>query len=115
MRLICGRQEKDGAITCGHEKSPPPSCRSRNGAQKLVQKSPGLIYRAQNIIRKHGLNENTSLENFTWAQNGAGAHSQKAAKHVTDRLVAADKAGGKQRVLDELTLLRRDLTDGNFY
>lgn len=52
---------------------------------------------------------NESPENFTWAQNGAGVHTQEAAAKVAARLWAADAAGGKQGVLDELNAIKTEL------
>lgn len=51
------------------------------------------ILDSQAIMSKHGIDINTDPRNFTWAQNGGGAHTAKAAKHVADILKEADKLG----------------------
>jgi RHS repeat-associated protein len=82
------------------------------------QANRNLILDAQKIIQEHKLNENTSPENFTWAENGCGAHTIAAAKNVHDRLKLANvgkKKIRKQRVLKELKALRKDLSMGNFF
>ncbi|POZ55846.1 putative deoxyribonuclease RhsC [Lysinibacillus sphaericus] len=69
---------------------------------------------SQDIIKKHGIGLNDDLRNFTWAQNGGGAHTKKAAKFVHDTLVEANKEG-KEAVEEALKLLGKNAKRGKFF
>ena len=106
------------------EMGPPPPGMQKPHRHHIVREmapkgwSPAnrsLILDSQAILHKYNIDENTSKENFTWATNGCGAHTIKAAKHVHDRLVKADNLGGKQGVIDELASLKIDLSKGKFF
>jgi len=75
----------------------------------------GTIYHAQNILKKHDIDINKDLRNFTWAENGGGAHSKCAAAHVRDVLAKADKTGGKPEVEKALKRLTGEMRGGKFY
>jgi hypothetical protein len=74
----------------------------------------GPIHHVQNLAKKFGIDVNKSLKNFTWAQNGAGAHSRQAAAYVRDVLVPASKQGAAafDRALSELG---RRMSRGEFF
>lgn len=69
------------------------------------------ILDAQKIMRKHRIDINRSLHNFTWARNGGRTHSVSSARQVFERLKLAD-AGGRKAVVAELKLLGEDFTQG---
>jgi len=54
------------------------------------------------------------IRNFTWAQNGGGAHTKKAAKYVHDTLVKANK-DGKPAVEAALKKLGEEAKKGHFF
>ena len=83
------------------------------------QADRNVILDAQKIIHQHGLDENTSPQNFAWAENGCGAHTKAAAKNVHDRLKKANKGKTKalrrKKVLSELAALRREFSLSKFF
>ncbi len=50
------------------------------------KKYQDYITKSQDIIKKEGIGLNDDIRNFTRAENGAGAHTKKAAKHVYEQL-----------------------------
>ena len=74
----------------------------------------GPIHHAQNLAKKFGMDVNKSLKNFTWAQNGGGAHTKQAAAHVRNVLVPAAKQGAAafEKALAELG---KQMSDGKFF
>ena len=74
----------------------------------------GPIHHAQNLAKKFGIDVNKSLKNFTWAQNGGGAHTKQAAAHVRDVLVPAAKQG-KVAFEKALSELGKQMRDGEFF
>ena len=74
----------------------------------------GPIHHAQNLAKKFGIDVNKSLKNFTWAQNGGGAHTKQAAAHVRDVLVPAAKQG-KAAFERALADLGKKMSRGEFF
>jgi len=70
---------------------------------------------AQAIMKKYGIDINTDPRNFTWAQNGNGAHTVAAAKNVAATLKAADKNNGLAGVEKALRDLGDEMTRGKFF
>jgi RHS repeat-associated protein len=74
----------------------------------------GPIYHVQNLAKKFGIDINRDPRNFTWAQNGGGAHTQRAAAAVRDRLVPAARQG-LAAFEAELAKLRIEMSQGKFW
>ena len=68
----------------------------------------------QAILKKYKININTNPANFTWAQNGGGAHTQKAAINVANKLNLAN-AGGKSAVKVALKELGVEMSRNHFF
>ncbi len=78
------------------------------------KKDRGAIHHVQNLAKKFGMDVNRDPRNFVWAQNGGGAHTQKTAQSIRDRLSQAAKTGGKEGFFRELERLGKDATIGIF-
>ncbi len=65
---------------------------------------------AQDILKKHGIDLNKSIENFTWAENQG--HSQAYAKEVLIRLQRGDRIG-REGGVGELLEIRKVLSGGH--
>jgi RHS repeat-associated protein len=78
----------------------------------------GAIHHVQNLARKYGIDFNRDPRNFTWAQNGGGAHSRATAHYVRNQLAAADRAatqaGNPQIFFDRVAQIGRDASNGIF-
>lgn len=74
-----------------------------------------LVTDSQAILKKHGIGLNDDLRNFTWAQNGGGAHTIAAAKHTHSVLLKADQAGGLSAVETALKSLATNASKGIFF
>ena len=77
------------------------------------QENRDYILNAQAIMKKHKIDLNTDLRNFTWAENGRGTHSVASARKVYERLREAD-GGGRKAVIKELAELGKEFTAGDF-
>ena len=68
------------------------------------QENRDYILNAQAIMKKHKIDLNTDLRNFTWAENGRGTHSVASARKVYERLQEVDAKGtpAVERALAEL-------------
>jgi RHS repeat-associated protein len=73
------------------------------------------ILDAQAVMTKYGIDINTDPRNFTWAQNGNGAHTYKAAERVAINLKHADQRGGLPAVERALQELADDMFKGIFF
>jgi RHS repeat-associated protein len=78
----------------------------------------GAVHHVQNLARKYGIDVNRDPRNFTWAQNGGGAHTQRTAQYIRNQLAAADKAatqaGNPQIFFDKMAQIGRDASNGIF-
>ncbi|WP_447887116.1 hypothetical protein [Serratia fonticola] len=74
-----------------------------------------LITDVQDVLKKHGIDINTDPRNFTWAQNGGGAHTIKAARYTRDVVVGADARGGKPAVELAMKELAEAMSNGRFF
>jgi RHS repeat-associated protein len=74
----------------------------------------GAIHHVQNLAKKFGIDINRDPRNFTWAQNGGGAHTTRAAAAVRDRLVPAARQG-LAAFEAELAKLRIEMSQGKFW
>jgi RHS repeat-associated protein len=72
------------------------------------------ILEAQALAKKYGIDVNADPRNFTWAENGNGAHTQKAAKHVITVLKAADQKG-EAAFMRALQTLGTQMRNGQFF
>ncbi|MGL4234036.1 MAG: RHS repeat-associated core domain-containing protein, partial [Casimicrobium sp.] len=91
----------------------------REMAPKNWSKSArGAIHHVQNLARKYGIDVNRDPRNFTWAQNGGGAHTRATAQYIRTQLAAADKAatqaGNPQIFFDKMAQIGRDASNGIF-
>ncbi|MEE3664804.1 hypothetical protein V2I52_23285 [Brenneria sp. g21c3] len=77
-------------------------------------KNRKLITDVQYVLKKYGIDINTDPRNFTWAQNGGGAHTIKAARHVWNKVMAA-APHGKSAVEETLSKLGREMSRGIFF
>ena len=69
-----------------------------HGIREMAQKNwsaanRALILDVQKMARKYRIDINKSPLNFVWAENGSGAHTIAAARHVFTKLSAADQLG----------------------
>jgi RHS repeat-associated protein len=105
---FCGMTAQDKALKGAH----PPGMRLPHlhhiiremAPEKWAAAARQHILDVQQLAKKYGLDINTDPRNFTWATNGDGAHTQKAAEYVAKHLKAADLVSESEffRVLDSL-------------
>ncbi|WP_420834435.1 RHS repeat domain-containing protein [Flavobacterium branchiophilum] len=81
------------------EKAPP----------KWSKEYKDYVTKSQDIIKKEGIGVNDDIRNFTRAQNGGGAHTQKAAKYVYEQLSKSEN------ITETLKDLATQMNKGIFY
>lgn len=85
-----------------------------NAPSNWSKKNRDYILQAQDILKYYCIDLNTDLRNFTWARNGGGAHTIKAAQHVHEKIITAAPQG-KDAVEEALNDLGKEMIKGKFY
>ncbi len=85
-----------------------------NTPSNWSKKNRDYILQAQDVLKYYGINLNTDLRNFTWARNGGGAHTIKAAQHIHEKIITAAPQG-KNAVKEALNDLGKEMIKGKFY
>lgn len=116
--------EKCGLSSADKTKMGPAPAGMKNPHRhhKVREKAPknwskenkNYITQAQDVLKHYGIDLNKDLRNFTWAQNGGGAHTIKAAKHVWNKIMDA-APHGKGAVEEALAKLGREMRRGRFF
>jgi hypothetical protein len=80
-----------------------------NAPSNWTKEYQEYITKSQQIIKDAGIDINKDIRNFTVAENGNGAHTQMAAKHVYEELI-------KSKNIDEtMNKLAKEMNSGKFF
>lgn len=77
--------------------------------KKWPKKYKDYITESQKMIKEAGIGLNDDIRNFTRAENGKGAHTQKAAQHVYEQLAKSDN------IEKTLSRLAKEMNAGKFF
>ena len=72
------------------------------------------ITQVHDVLDYFGIDKNKDIRNFTWATNGRGAHTIKAARHVWEKVMDA-APGGVDEVEKALSKLGQEMRRGKFF
>ncbi len=75
-----------------------------NAPKSWSKQNRDYVTQVHDVLEYFGIDKNKDLRNFTWATNGRGAHTIKAAKHVWEKVMDAAPKGinAVEAALDKL-------------
>lgn len=85
-----------------------------NAPKNWSKQNRDYVTQVHDVLEYFGIDKNKDLRNFTWATNGRGAHTIKAAKRVWEKVMDA-VPGGVGEVEKALSKLGQEMKRGKFF